>query len=161
MWKSFNEIINSYFGIIFTIFFYLALFLLLIANDCPLIMFHLSYYTIAYYIQLLRHKLIIESSQNEPFKGNKSVLLHLHEACKELNSIFSFPLLYIITAKLVIVSTFSFLLIYGLVKPSVLVPTSLVLFLIAQIVSYLTHLLVIFHAADMPAYQVYSLIIHD
>ena len=155
MWQSFHEILYSYIGTIYTIFFYFGMFLSFLGNDSPLLMFQLSYYSIAHYIRLLRAKLVNENKGNElHLKGSKSVLLHLHEASDELNSVFSFPLLFIITTKLVLVSTYLFTLIYGLVKPNVLLPNSLVLFLIVQTVTFLGHLLVMFHAADMPVYQV-------
>jgi len=128
-----------------------------ITNDCPLLMFHLSYYTIAHCIRLLRAKLANENKGNWPLRGYKEVLLHLREASDELNSAYSYPLLYIITTKLVIVSTYLFTIIFWLVNTDVVLPSSsLVLYFVAQVVSNMIHLLIVFHAAELPVRQVYT-----
>ena len=136
-----------------------CMFYVIISNDCPLLMFHLSFYTIAHCIRLLRAKLADENKANEPIslRGYKAVLLHLREASDELNSVFSYPLLYIITTKLVIFSTYLFTIIFWLVNSDVVLPSSsLVLYFVAQVVSNMIHLLIVFHATELPVCQVYT-----
>lgn len=126
------------------------------ANDCMFLMFHLSYYSIAYYIRLLRTKLTSDSHPDSPGKGSKVVLMHLYEAFVALESLFSIPVLYIITSKLIIVALNLFAIIYGLVKPSSTFVSSWMMDMSRHIISSLVHLWIVLDAADMPVYEVRS-----
>ena len=68
--------------------------------------------------------------------------------------IFSLPVLFIITTKLVIVSTNFFCIIYGLIKPNCGFPVDWTLHSIVQVITNLAHLLIVVHSADLPVYQV-------
>ena len=128
-----------------------------IANDCFLLMFHLSNYSIAYCIRLLRAKMISDNNKlDSPWTGSKVVLTHLYEAFIALESLFSVPVLYIITSQLIVVALNLFAIIYSLVKPSSigLLVSSWLIDMSKHIISNLVHLLIILNAADMPVYEV-------
>jgi len=126
-----------------------------IANDCFLLMFHLSNYSIAYCIRLLRAKMISDNNKlDSPWKGSKVVLTHLYEAFIALESLFSVPVLYIITSKLIVVALNLFAIIYSLVKPSSILVSSWLIDMSKYIIINLVHLLIILNAADMPVYEV-------
>ena len=137
-----------------TNFYFIGMTLGSVANDCFLLFFHLSYYSIAYYIRLLRDKLNNNSMQASPWKGSKQILTHLYEASEALESIFSVPILYIITSKLVVVALNLFAVIYVLMKPNAFFSSSWILILLVTVITGLAHVLVVLRAADMPAYQV-------
>lgn len=128
---------------------------LLVANDCFLLMFHLSCYSIAYYIQSLRAKLDNDNNLDSPWKGNKKILIHLYEAFSAFKSLFSVPILYIVTLKLIIVALNLFAFIYSLVKPSDSFVGTWMFDMFAQVIISLAHLLIILLAADLPIYQVF------
>ena len=126
-----------------------------VANDCFLLMFHLSNYSIAYCIRLLRAKMISDNNKlDSPWTGSKVVLTHLHEAFIALESLFSVPVLYIITSKLIVVALNLFAIIYSLVKPNSIVVSSWLIDMSKYIISNLVHLLIILNAADLPVYEV-------
>lgn len=123
------------------------------ATDCSLLMFHLSYYSIALYIRLLQSKLTTTSWQSiELWKGFKPVLRYLCEASAALNTIFSFPTLFVVTSRLIIISSNLFVVICEFIKHASF--TNWALVLSSDIVISLIYLLIILHAADMPIYQV-------
>jgi hypothetical protein len=126
------------------------------ANDCMFLMFHLSYYSIACYIRLLRAKLTSDNKLDSPWKGSKVVLMHLYEAFVALESLFSIPVLYIITSKLIIVALNLFAIIYGLVKPSSTFVSSWMIEMSILVITSLVHLLIVLDASDMPVYEVRS-----
>ena len=125
-----------------------------LVNDYTLLMFYLSYYSIAQYFRLLQVKLMSTCSQDiEPWKGLKTVLTHLYEASAAFNSIFSIPALYIVTSRLIIISSHLFVIIYYFIKKST--PTAgFTLILSTDIAISLIYLLTVLHAADMHIYQV-------
>ena len=149
MLKSLSEAIIALLFITSLAFSYLA-------NDCVLLMFYLSRYSIAYHIRLLRFKLITTNSKRASLclKESKKVLLHLYEASRALETVFSLPILYIITIKLLTVSMHFFCIIYGLIKPNSGFQVDWTLSLIMQVITNLTRLLMVLSSADLPVYQV-------
>jgi hypothetical protein len=123
-------------------------------NDSILLFFHLCYYSISFYIKLLTIKLTSEES--DPYwKGVKNALLNLHGTFKALGSVFSVPVLYIITAKLVMVSFSLFSIIYALVKPNqTIFSLSWIINNLLSIFKNIASVLIILHAADLPALEV-------
>ena len=149
-----GHMIDTFNGTTLAILYFVGTILSHLANDCILLMLHLSYYSIAYGIRLLRARLVRDSKESCPWKGSKRILLHLSKASTALESIFSFAALYIITTKLIIVSSNSFAIIYALVNPNRFMPTSMIFNMLGQVVKSLLQTLVVLHAADMPVYQV-------
>ena len=152
----YGVVFNNLFEAIISFFFMTSLAFSYVANDCIFLMFHLSCYSIAYYIQLLRLKFSSCNSKGVSLRleGSKKVLLHLYEASRALETVFSLPVLYVITTKLVIVSTNFFCIIYGLIKPNSGFPVDWTLHSIVQVITNLAHLLIVVHSADLPVYQV-------
>ena len=121
-------------------------------NDSILLLFHLSYYSIAFNIKLLGIKLTAINNPSSPYwKGIKQTLFHLRGAFEALGSIFSFPILFLITTKLVMVAFSSFSIIYGLFNPNdqIFSLTWLVINLL-NLARNAASVLIILHAADMP-----------
>lgn len=125
-------------------------------NDSFLLLLHLSYYSIAYYIQLLRMKLIsTDKNLSDPYwKDIKNVLLQLYRVLVVFQSIFSVPVLFMIATKFTSVSFSSFGIIYVLVKPTSLLSLSWITTHLLNICRNLVSVLIILHAADMPLEQV-------
>jgi hypothetical protein len=125
-------------------------------NDSILLFFHLSYYSIAFYIKLLTTKLTSDKNSSGPYwKGVKKTLLNLHGASKALGSVFSIPVLYIITAKFVMVSFSLFSIIYALVNPNkAIFSLSWIINHLLSIFKNVASVLIILHAADLPALEV-------
>ena len=130
----------------------------LMANDFILLMIHLSYYSIAHYIRLLRAKInsggFTTTDEVSPWKGIKQIIFYLQRASTALNSMYSFAALYIITTKFIIVSLHLFFSIYGLVQPSEILYTSHKINMMGQVITSLVHVLIVLHAADLPIHQV-------
>ena len=146
---------------IVTIFNTSGFFLAIIAKDCILLLIHLSYYIIAFYIRLLRFQLItkntkIDASSNPDscWKGSKIVLHHLQRACAEISGVFSVPVLLIIAIHFAIVSYNLYAIIYGMVKANVLLTNIYVGWLVLSAFSGFVNVFIILHAADMPIKQV-------
>lgn len=131
-----------------------GLFFATVAIDCIPLMFHLSYYSIAHYIQLLRTRLTSNIKGAEPWRGSKQVLLHLYEATAALSIIFSVPVLYIITSKLVLISFHSFTIIYMLIKLKEAFNLGWLLTMLTQLVGSLANIWIILYSAELPLYQV-------
>ena len=142
-------------GTMVTILYFGGTFLAKLTNDCTLLMFHLGYYSIAHKIKLVQVKLT-NNNQIElpPWRGSKQILLHLCEACAALGSIFSFPILYLITEKLVKISFFLFFIICGLLQDNSLFSTEWIVVMCVQVVFSLIDLLIALHATDMPVCEV-------
>ena len=126
--------------------------------DSFLLLFHLSYYAIAFYIQLLRIKLTsMEKNPSDLYwKGIKNVLLQLHQVLTVFQLIFSVPVLFIITTKFTFASFGSFEIIYSLIKPNSYFTVSWFIRHLLNFFRFLVYILIILHAADMPVQQVYS-----
>ena len=144
-----------------TAFFFGGLSFGFIGNDFILLMFHVSFYSISYYIRLLSDQMVNNSSKTHqlPWKDSKQILQRLYEASEALSSVFSIPALFIIASKLVISSIFLFSIIYALVQPTLLLSSIQVLLFLVQISCSFARVLVVLHAADMPIYQVKQVII--
>ena len=126
--------------------------------DSFLLLFHLSYYAIALYIQLLRIKLTsMEKNPSDLYwKGIKNVLLQLHQVLTVFQLIFSVPVLFIITTKFTFASFGSFEIIYSLIKPNSYFTVSWFIRHLLNFFRFLVYILIILHASDMPVQQVYS-----
>ena len=148
-------------GTTMTAFFFGGLSFGFIGNDFILLMFHVSFYSISYYIRLLSDQMVNNSSKTHqlPWKDSKQILQRLYEASEALSSVFSIPALFIIASKLVISSIFLFSIIYALVQPTLLLSSIQVLLFLVQISCSFARVLVVLHAADMPIYQVKQVII--
>ena len=131
-----------------------GLFFATVAIDIIPLMFHLSYYSVAHYIQLLRVRLTTNVKGSDPWRGSKQVLLHLYEATAALGTIFSVPVLYIITSKLVLISFHSFTIIYMLIRPKGIFVVSWVATMLTQLVGSLVNIWIILYSAELPVYQV-------
>ena len=147
---------NEFIGTTFTILYIVGTAFSLMANDFILLMIHLSYYSIAYYIQLLTTKINTRSTADDvsPWKGIKQIIFHLQKASAALNSVYSPAALFIITNKFIVVSINLFSFIYALVQPSEIIPSSHMINMIGQVINSLCHVLIVLHAADMPIHQV-------
>ena len=161
LYLGLNQIVIEFTSTAISILFLVGTALALTANDCILLMIHLSYYSIAHQIRLLRARMTYNSKEDSPWKGSKIILTHLYEASAALESIISFPALYIITCKLVIVSLNLFAVIYLLMKSTTAYGLNWILLMLAQVVSSLTHVIIVLHAADMPVYQVSNYLKHN
>ena len=127
-------------------------------NDSILLFLHLSYYSIDFYIKLLTLKLNSDTNSSSPYwKGIKKTLFNLHGATKALSSVFSVPVLYLITTKFVMVSFSLFSITYGLLKPNPLFNLHWKITHSLSILRNLISLLIILHAADMPVQEVLHL----
>ena len=126
--------------------------------DSFLLLFHLSYYSVSYYIQLLRIKLTsMEKNPSDLYwKGIKNVLLQLHQVLTVFQLIFSVPVLFIITTKFTFASFGSFEIIYSLIKPNSYFTVSWFIRHLLNFFRFLVYILIILHASDMPVQQVYS-----
>ena len=153
------EIIFVRFGTIASSFYLVGFFLNLVSSDCFLLLLHLSLYLIAYYIRLLRIQLINRSQiVSSPWKGSKKVLLHLQESFAALSSVFSFPVLYIITNNLIMISFYVFSIIFGLIintSNNIASTRNWQLPVLGRTIRCLINLLIVLHAADMPIHQVF------
>ena len=128
-----------------------------ITIDGTLLMFHLSYYSIAQYIRLLQGQLTDYHNDKTLFsswKGKKRVLRKLHKASVALSAVFSVPVLLTIDIKLFTLSLVLFSIIYCLIRPNAMFASSAIITMSLHFIFYLTHLVAILHAADMPVRQV-------
>ena len=150
---SAGELINSFAGPALVILIAICVSFLFFANGCVLLMFHLSYYSIAHHIRLLRVKMM-NNSKTDPWKDSKKILTHLYEASSSLGTAFSVAVLYTITTRLVVISFNTFVIIYGLVKKDIVFPISFIINISVEVVSSLIQLLIVLYSADMPVYQV-------
>ena len=121
-----------------------------------LLLFHLSYYSIAYYIKLLRIKLTVaRANPSEPYwKDIKNVLLYLHRVLALFQSVFSIPVLFIITTNFTVISFDLFEITYVLIRPNSLMSLSWIATHVLNILKSLMSVVIILHAADMPVHQV-------
>ena len=123
-----------------------------------LLLIYISYYSIAYTIKLLEAKLVMNTRSNPsvPFwNGIKEVLLHIHRANAALGSVFSLPVLYMITTKLAMASLSLFIIIYGLVKPNALLSSnSMAIMLLIELSKSVLGVFIILNSADLPVNQV-------
>ena len=129
-----------------------------LTNDSFLLLFHLSYYSIAFHIQLIGIKLtnyICKNQSDLYWKGIKNVLLQLNRVSIIFQSIFAFPVLFIITTKFTFASFDSFEVIFSLLKPNYLLSVSWILRNLIIIPRYLLSILIVLHAADLPVQQVF------
>ena len=124
-------------------------------NDSNLLLFHLSYYLIAFYIQLLRVKLTDKNPSDPYWKGIKNIFLQLYRVSAVFQSIFSIPVLFLITTRFALISFISFEVIYSLIRPNVLLNLSWIITNLLNIFRHLVSILIILHAADMPVQQVF------
>ncbi|EFX66301.1 hypothetical protein DAPPUDRAFT_346876 [Daphnia pulex] len=128
--------------------------------------FHMCYYIIAYYVQLL----IIRSDAEDQtisqkkkenmgvLKENTLILNYLCRASQELNRIFSFPVLILLTAKFISVVTTAFAYIYNcFIHSNVVLDSYSWLFLFTFFTDWIK-MLILFNAADMPVNQVIRLL---
>ena len=139
-------------------------FLNYLANDSILLFIHLCYYSIAYYIQLLRTSLTTNNKQNQLHqlankpqlwnKGIRRALLDLRHASAHLGAVFSVPVLFVITTQLAFASFYSFAIIYAILRTNQVYTLSFIASMLFQLIGSLSSVLVILHAADMPAHQV-------
>ncbi len=87
-------------------------------------------------------------------KENTLILNYLCRASQELNGIFSFPVLILLTAKFISVVTTAFAYIYNcFIHPNVVLDSYSWLFLFTFFTDWIK-ILIFFNAADMPANQV-------
>ena len=102
-WVGFAEMIDSAIGRPLTFLYFFGFTLATITIDGTLLMFHLSYYSIAQYIRLLQGQLTDYHNDKTLFlswKGKKRVLHKLHKASVALSAVFSVPVLLTIAIKL-------------------------------------------------------------
>ena len=134
--------------------------------SCYNVLVHLSYYVIAYYFRLLKATTFAEpidddeTGQKENYgddlerlKWSRHIFRLICRANGELNRVFSFPSLFIISTKLVTTVNSLFTIFYQIIKPNTLIdkmywaaPVSLLL--------NLMFIVSLFFAADMPVRQV-------
>ena len=124
-----------------------------------LLLIYISYYSIAYTIKLLEAKLMMNTRISNPsvpfWNGIKEALLQIHRANAALGSVFSIPVLYMITTKLAMASLSLFIIIYGLVKPNALLSSnSMAIMLLIELSKSLLGVLIILNSADLPVNQV-------
>ena len=150
---SVGDRINSFAGTTIEILIFVGISFSFLGNGCALLMFHLSYYSIAHHIRLLRVKMM-NNCKTDPWKDSKKILTHLYEASSSLGTAFSVAVLYTITTRLVVISFNTFVIIYGLVKKDIVFPISFIINISVEVVSSLIQLLIILYSADMPVYQV-------
>ena len=140
--------------------FILSIFLLSLTTEhYILLLIYISHYSIAHYIKLLEARLVnaktAHSSLGPFWIGSKKVLLHLHRANAALGSVFSIPVLYMITIQLTMASFILFETIYGLIRQiEFLSNSSMTGTLIIVFFKYLFGVYIILHSADMPVKQV-------
>ena len=84
----------------------------------------------------------------------KKILMQLYKASDNFGSVFSLPVLYIITTQLVLNSARLFYIILTIIKPTDSFMTSLVFSSLFNLVTGLAYFLIILYAADMPIHQV-------
>ena len=140
--------------------FILSIFLLSLTTEhYILLLIYISHYSIAHYIKLLEARLVnaktAHSSLGSFWSGSKKVLLHLQRANAALGSVFSVPVLYMITMQLTMASFILFETIYGLIRQiEFLSNSSMTGTLIVLLFKYLFGVYTILHSADMPVKQV-------
>ena len=154
-WICFNEFMIKSTGMLVAILFHCVFLLSTVANDFVILFFYLTNYSIADYIQLLRMKLTINHSfEPRCWTGSKKVLLHLYQASDALRSIFSMPVLYIITINLAKISFSLFGMAYALIKPNRVVSTLIIIIEIMSVIASLFTVFIVLYSADMPTNQV-------
>jgi hypothetical protein len=155
-WASkLEDLVNGSSGQFITILFFSSNFLSYITSDAFIFLFYLCYCTIAHYIRLLRAYLLYNSTTRiEPCKGYKELLTHLYKASTALESVFSLPILFVITSKLITVSLYLFTIIYGFVRPNTLFAETSILSIIVEVICSLLVVLCVLHTADLPIHQV-------
>ena len=124
-----------------------------------LLLIYISHYSIARYIKLLEARLVntktAHSSLGSFWSGSKKVLLHLQRANASLGSVFSIPVLYLITMQLTMASFILFETIYGLIRQiELLTNSSMIGTLIIVFFKNVFGVYIILHSADMPVKQV-------
>ena len=141
--------------------FILSIFLLSLTTEhYILLLIYISHYSIAHYIKLLQARLVnaktAHSSLDTFWSGSKKVLLHLQRANAALGSVFSVPVLYMITMQLTMASFILFETIYGgLIRQIEFLSNSIMTSpLIVLLFKYLFGVYIILHSADMPVKQV-------
>ena len=154
-WIGFQELIKKSTSMVSTILLQCAFLLLMVANDFVILFFHLANYSIAYYIHLLRMKITINNSfEPRCWRGSKKVLLHLYQASDAVGSIFSMPVLYIITINLVMASFELFGMSYALIKPNRFASTIVIIIVVMTFITNLMTVFIILYSADMSTNQV-------
>lgn len=135
------------------------LFICLMNEHYIVLLIYLSYYSIAYSIKLLEAKLVLTKTTNpfeHPFSiDSKKILLHIHRANSALGSVFSIPVLYMITIQLTIASFILFLTIYGLIRHNELLSNNVMTStLMIELFRTLLSVFLMLFSADMPVKQV-------
>lgn len=140
---------------------------------CYVLLLHLSYYMVGFYIDLLRISLTMDRRKMNPYQqdpldthggivGPNSVAMLrksryiFHILCKammELNSVFSFPSLVAICTRLITMVSSLFFLIYQIIKPNPLMESTQSLFVATFFIDWFA-IFVFFSAADMPIKKV-------
>ncbi|XP_057369966.2 putative gustatory receptor 28b [Daphnia carinata] len=133
-------------------------------TECIFLLAHLSYYIISHYIHLLllhpeSHDELLVISQKETgcgtrqWESNALIFNHLCRASSELNSIFSFPTLFMLASKFISVVSTAYVYVYSFVRPNpVLQDYSMSMpFLF---VTDWVRIFIALYAADMPVNQV-------
>ncbi|KAI9565957.1 hypothetical protein GHT06_009755 [Daphnia sinensis] len=99
-----------------------------VMTECIFLLAHLSYYIIAHYIHLLlhpdNHEELLVISQKETgcntgkWEINTVIFNHLCRASSEINSIFSFPTLFMLTSKFISVVSTAYVCVYSFGRPN-------------------------------------------
>ena len=146
---------NEDFGYLIIFYSITQFFLSVAAEVFTILLIYISHYSIAYYIKLLAARLTPNNSGNltEPFWNSKKILLHLHRAYAALGSVFSIPVLYIITMQLTMTSVTLFLVIYSFIKPNPFLSSMTSVLLVNSIKTSLI-VFTVLHSADIPVNQV-------
>ncbi|XP_032776435.2 putative gustatory receptor 28b isoform X2 [Daphnia magna] len=136
----------------------------LVMTECIFLLAHLSYYIISHYIHLLLlhaespDELPVISQKEEgcnmrKWENSTLILNHLCRASSELNSIFSFPTLFMLTSKFISVVSTAYVCVYSFSHPNHVLPDFSMSIPFVFFTDWM-RIFVALYAADMPVNQV-------